>query len=401
MRHTRITFILLTVLAAFAAGTLVVAGGIEVWVRLHWDVRNGMPGLFLSDARRGQRLGPNYDGWFAGVPVHINNLGFRDPRDYSLEKRANTFRILVLGDSVTFGHGSVYAHTYPYLLEQKLKMWRPDIDWQVWNLAVPGYNTSQELEHLKEVGPRFAPDLVIVGFFENDLVDNHEPRAPGMLRRGAALALSFAQRHVYSIELYKRIYLQLAWRMSASDSYRERLEHISSEEKDLRKTGTIADAEQQNLTQFDRLSDVEVADGCPRPPAPSTALAEAAQRQDGYQWWLNAIHGFQQLHREGKYRIVFFLNTAPLQCPASDDVFVDDGKYGLNALFVRVLGDAMPVVSVHDALLHTRPRQMPGWSGHAFGNTNVVKAEVLFSYLRDRVLPSALQPRTQTSAAGQ
>ena len=62
---------------------------------------------------RGQRLAPNYDGWFAGVPVHINGLGFRDARDYALEKGPNTFRILVLGDSVTFGHGSVDEHTYP------------------------------------------------------------------------------------------------------------------------------------------------------------------------------------------------------------------------------------------------------------------------------------------------
>ena len=30
-------------------------------------------------------------------------------------------------------------------------------------VAVPGYNTSQELSHLEEIGPQFAPDLVIVG----------------------------------------------------------------------------------------------------------------------------------------------------------------------------------------------------------------------------------------------
>ena len=88
---------------------------------------------------------PSYDGWFAGVPVRINNLGFRDPREYPLEKPPGTFRILVLGDSVTFGHGSLYETTYPYLLEQRLKQWRPSVNWQVWNLGVPGYNTRQEL----------------------------------------------------------------------------------------------------------------------------------------------------------------------------------------------------------------------------------------------------------------
>jgi hypothetical protein len=391
---------LLTItIPVFVAAMLVVAAGVEVWVRIRWNPRNGQPGLFLSDAVRGQRLAANYDGWFAGVPVHINNLGFRDSRDYSIAKRPNTFRIVVLGDSVTFGHGSVYEHSYPYLVEQKLKAWRPDVDWQVWNLAVPGYNTSQELEHLKEVGPQFSPDLVVVGFFENDLVDNRLPQRPGLLRRAGASALSFAQRHIYSIELYKRIYLQLAWRLSASDRFRERLENINSEEKELRKTDTLADAEQQKLTAFDRLSDQEVRTSCPKTPPANMDLIDAAQRQPGYNWWVDAVRGFQRLHRDGQYRIVFFLNVSPRPCPATDDAFYDDDGYGLNALFLRVIGSSTPVVSTYDGLLHTRPRQMPGWSGHSFGNTNVVKAEVLFGYLRDRVLPAALPPQTRTSAA--
>ena len=64
----------------------------------------------------------------AGSPAcrcSINSLGFRDRREYSLEKPPNTFRILVLGDSVTFGHGTLDDTTYPYLLEQQLRAGRP------------------------------------------------------------------------------------------------------------------------------------------------------------------------------------------------------------------------------------------------------------------------------------
>jgi len=154
---------LLTItLPALVVAAVALAAGVEVWVRATWDLHKGRPGFFLSDARRGQRLAAGYDGWFAGIPVHINSLELRDSREYDLTKKPNTFRILVLGDSVTFGHGSV--HAYPELLEGRLKAWRPEIDWQVWNAAVPGYNTSQELAHLLEVGSRFQPDLVIVGF---------------------------------------------------------------------------------------------------------------------------------------------------------------------------------------------------------------------------------------------
>jgi hypothetical protein len=389
VNRVRAKFLTITI-PVFVVAMALVAAGVEVWVRARWNPKNGQPGLFLSDAVRGQRFAANYDGWFAGVPVHINNLGFRDSRDYSLAKSPTTFRIVFLGDSVTFGHGSVYEHTYPYLLEQKLKQWRPGVDWQVWNLAVPGYNTSQELEHLKEVGPRFSPDLVIVGFFENDLVDNREPQSPGVVRLAAAAALSFAQRHIYSIELYKKVYLQLAWKFSASDSYKQRLENINSEEQALRHTVTLADAAEQELTPFDYVTDDELGRACPSKPRPSTALADAAKHQDGYALWVNAVRGFQQLNRAGTYRIVFFLNVTPQHCP-DGDIFYDEGAYGLHALFMRVIHDdrdpaGLPIVSAHDAFLHTRPSQMPGWSGHSFGNANVVKADVLFAYVRDHVL---------------
>jgi hypothetical protein len=103
----------LLLIAAPAAVVAAVAAmlAIEVWVRLSWDEARGQPGFFLTDAARGQRLAPNYDGWFAGVPVRINALGFRDWRNYTLEKPKNTIRILVLGDSVTFGHGTLKVTT--------------------------------------------------------------------------------------------------------------------------------------------------------------------------------------------------------------------------------------------------------------------------------------------------
>ena len=387
-------------LPAACITVLVLAAAVEVFVRVTWNPKRGTPGLFVVDPVRGQRFAPNYNGWFAGVPVHINNLGFRDPRDYALSKGPRTFRIVTLGDSVTFGHSSIYEHTYPYLLEQHLRKWRPDIDWQVWNVAVPGYNTSQELAHLKEIGPQFKPDLVIVGFFENDLVDNREVGAPGIVRKTGARILSFAQRHVYSFDLYKKAILRLVWKLSSSDAYRRRLEGIADDEKLL---ATVEDAsllKQQAITDFDRLSDEQLRGSCPHAPAATRALIDAAQQQPGYADWVKAVRGFQQLEREGAYHVVFFLNVPPPQCPDTDEVFYDEGDNGLNALFMKVMSDGTPAVSVHDALLHVRPSQMPGIRGHSIGNSNVVKAESLFEYLRDRELPTLVPPpQTQTSAA--
>jgi len=376
---------------ATALAVLIGALGVELWTRAHWNPRKGVPGFFLSDPVRIQRLSPGFTGWFAGVPVRINRLELRDDRDYALEKSPNTVRILVLGDSVTFGHGSVAEHAYPFLLEQKLRAWRPDVDWQVWNAAVPGYNTSQELAQLLEVGPRFKPDLVVVGFFENDFVDNYPVRPATRVARLRSAALSWMYRHVYSIELYKRLYLQLAWRMSGSNNYHLRLEHVAEEEQLTATADEVADLAAQKLTPFDELPEQPDSSVCPG-AAPASDLAAAVQSERGWPYWLEAVQRFHDLHRQGTYRIVFFANVVPVSCAATDR-FVDGGSSALNRFYMHYLGDGTPAVSVYDAFRRLRPSQMPFAEGHALGNANVVKAEVLFRYLRDAVLPALVRPR--------
>jgi hypothetical protein len=378
-------FVRLTV-PAMAGAAVIAAIATEVVVRLTWDDRRGTPGFFVSDPARGARLTEDYDGWFAGVPVHINHLGLRDPREYDLHKGPHTFRILVLGDSVTFGHGSIYEHTYPYLTEQRLRAWRPDIDWQVWNAAVPGYNTSQELAHLLEVGPRFQPDLVVVGFYENDLIDDTPVKQPGLVARGSSVALAFAQRHVYSLEWYKKIYLQLAWRLTASNAYRLRLQNLGSEDSLLTHAADATKLTQQALTPYEQLTDDQVrAVNCVYGEKASSAVVDAMKREPGYRAWLDAVRGFQQLHQQGRYRVVFFLNVVPKTCP-DGDVFYNATKF-MNDFYVQVMSDHTPAVSCHDAFLHVRPSQMPDADAHSIGNANAVKADVLFMYLRDHVLP--------------
>jgi hypothetical protein len=227
---------------------------IEIWVRVTWDERRGLPGFYLSDPVLGQRLAPGYRGWFAGVPVAINQLGFRDPRDYAIDKPPGTFRILVLGDSVTFGHGALSETTYPFLLEQRLKAWRPDVKWEVWNLGVPGYNTRIELELLRRVGPRYQPDLVVVGFFQNDLSDN-APVTPTLARRAASAVQRSMQRWLYSFEFYKRVALTVRWQWMTSTPDRGRLEALAEGEALLNLPADRSGQPEQRLTEVDRFDD--------------------------------------------------------------------------------------------------------------------------------------------------
>lgn len=365
---------------------------IEAWVRLRWDDTKGTPGFFLTDAVRGQRLAPGYDGWFAGVPVRINTLGFRDRRNYTLEKPPGTFRILVLGDSVTFGHGTLDDTTYPHLLEQRLRGWRPDVNWEVWNLGVPGYNTRQELDHLKEIGPLADPDVVVVGFYPNDFTGNNAARPPASaVRRATAAVMRLTQRHFYSYEFYKRVFLTARWRWLTSESDRLRIEHLATEAQLLNRGGETADAPEQRLTEVDYLADDLAPEfACTQrdpPPTGSNALAQQLRRRaTEVADWFSAVNDFQQLHRDGAYNIVFFINMAPIACQDVDR-FVDGGRLADDDALQEVLGQGTPVVSSTRAFLRYRPSQMPAAGDHAIGNSNRVKADVLFDFLSSKVLP--------------
>lgn len=371
---------------------LVLGAGVEAWVRWTWDPLKGSPGFFQSDPMRRQRLAPNYTGWFAGVPIHINSLGFRDDRDYALKKGPSTFRILVLGDSVTFGHGSVAGHTYPFLLEQKLKAWRPDVDWQVWNLAVPGYNTSQELAHLLQVGPSYTPDLVVIGFFDNDLVDNYDVALSGRVDSAVADLNSVLRRSLYSVELYRRVYLTLAWKLARNDDYHKRVEHLAVEDELLANVHEANDLKEQQLTPIDRYTDEQVQGfTCVGGQKPNAGSIDDMRRDSGFAPWLRSVKRLQDLNKSGAYRLMMFLNLSPPVCPdLGADRYYDGGSAAINDFFTKTFSDGLPTVSTYDELRHRRPTQMPNACCHAIGNTNLVKAGVLFDFLRDRMLPGVL-----------
>ena len=374
---------------------------VEVAIRLTWNPSRGRPGLFISDPVRIERLSESYDGWFAGVPVRTNRLGFRDTREYALDKGPRTFRILVLGDSVTFGHGSIFEHTYPYLLEQRLKAWKPDVDWQVWNLGVPGYNASQALAYLLEMGPRSRPDLVIVGVtreihYATDL--ENRPLGPPTRRAVVMSAVkTFLKRHMYSFDVYKKVYLTLRYRLLASGTERDLLQNLAVQEQLLAKPANAAGPKAQQLTYPAPMSDAEFGRARCTYPQITVFSADVFEHTPGVPAWKAMMGRFQELNRAGQYRIVFFLNSAPDVCRI-EDVFDPRATTPLNDYYLKVLSDGAPAVSSHDTFLRYHPSEMPQASRHALGNANAVKASVLFEFLRDRVLfADAMAGRLQTS----
>ena len=85
----------------------------EMWkyaVKLKRPVAN--PDLSFAHA-------PNRSAFLMGVPVSINSEGLRD-REFPLEKPPGVYRVMMLGDSTTFGWGVRQEDTAAKFLEHKL-----------------------------------------------------------------------------------------------------------------------------------------------------------------------------------------------------------------------------------------------------------------------------------------
>ncbi len=112
-------------------------------------------------------LMPGLDMEFGNRTLKTNAGGLRDSFDYAKQKPPGVFRILGVGDSGMFGWNVHQGEDYLAVLEENLRQ-RAGARYEVLNLAVPGYNTFQELEMLRFRGLAYEPDLVIVGWCDND-----------------------------------------------------------------------------------------------------------------------------------------------------------------------------------------------------------------------------------------
>lgn len=85
------------------------------------------------------------------------------------EEDARTFRILVLGDSFSWGAGVFPQDAYPRRLEVLLeRLAGGALDVELLPYTRPGWNTSQEVRALELKPPAEAPDLILLGYCLND-----------------------------------------------------------------------------------------------------------------------------------------------------------------------------------------------------------------------------------------
>jgi lysophospholipase L1-like esterase len=112
----------------------------------------------------------NREGWtgtwsWTGGRSHINPQGIRHDEPVGL-KRPGEKRLLIIGDSVTFGGEVTTAEAYPARLQQVLAAMKPG--WRILNGGVTGYDPAQEADWLEFFGCALEPDALAIGFCRND-----------------------------------------------------------------------------------------------------------------------------------------------------------------------------------------------------------------------------------------
>ncbi|MCS6771339.1 MAG: SGNH/GDSL hydrolase family protein [Kiritimatiellae bacterium] len=120
------------------------------------------------NARLVYELKPNLDMLFGHRTLRTNSDGMRDDRDYSTEKPQGVIRIFGIGDSGMFGWGVHQNQEYMAVLRSNLQARADGHRYEVMHAAVPGYNTQLEVESLRAKGLKYKPDIVIVGWCDND-----------------------------------------------------------------------------------------------------------------------------------------------------------------------------------------------------------------------------------------
>jgi len=162
--------------------------------RLRWIRRQGTQRRIYYEfdewsATRGWVLKPGLrDVPFGeGRTLNSNAHGVRGRREYTYDKPPGVTRIVVLGDSFTFGEDVGDAETYAQRLEQSLP------GTEVINLGVHGYGHDQMLVTLREEALRYKPDVVLLGFVYDDMERNvlafRDYAKPRFVIRDGALVL--------------------------------------------------------------------------------------------------------------------------------------------------------------------------------------------------------------------
>ena len=141
--------------------------------RRNWYKNHKDGSLYFKLDNHHPRLGwfskPNHQEviWYYNrTEIHTNNEGFRAKRNFPLQKHPDSTRIMLIGDSFTFGEGITDDSVFASILQRSMP------HTQVINAGIHGYGHDQILLLLKEYGLKYKPDIIILGYVTEDMHRN-------------------------------------------------------------------------------------------------------------------------------------------------------------------------------------------------------------------------------------
>lgn len=168
-RLEKVRFQLLLMIMSFAGGIIVVELAVRILDPLgisHYTDLEAYGRDKIPDEDLIYKHQNNIRKTYFGFEERFNEIGLRD-RPIG-PKEENEYRILILGDSVTYGVGVRVEDTFSRKLEAQLtqKLDRPV---RTINSGVASYNTVQEATFCFKHWDRINPDLVILLYVDNDI----------------------------------------------------------------------------------------------------------------------------------------------------------------------------------------------------------------------------------------
>lgn len=119
------------------------------------------------------------ENWLTFTPRYtINNDTLNEVKNYSVGKPANTFRIVTIGDSFTFGQFVNTKDNWTEGLEMDLNKKCSDKKYEVINLGVHGYDLAFSAYRYERRGEKYNPDLILFLLKEDDFSEIKSITAP-------------------------------------------------------------------------------------------------------------------------------------------------------------------------------------------------------------------------------
>lgn len=135
--------------------------GLEPYQRTYPNQYQNEPGVIWvqTDPALGWTVDPAF------LPAEINPQGFRAAEDFTkLPPTSAKTRVMIVGDSFTFGTHLAFEDSYASLVQAQLVATH-----EVYNLGVPGYGVDQMVLAYQAYSGLIKPDVVILAFIDDDI----------------------------------------------------------------------------------------------------------------------------------------------------------------------------------------------------------------------------------------